>query len=148
MKRAAPARADGDPQDTTKLGGSWRSDTSNSEAKQDVRAAAPRVVSAPLDEHFRVALKGAAYFAETASIDLEDGDRENLRSRMESLRQIVIQALKAYNELPPQTWPNAETREAFGRDAVEWRKDRNRADPVRVGPDGERRAKRTAEETA
>ncbi len=73
-------------------------------------------------ERLRVALAGAEYFAAEAAIDLENGDRDALRSHLENLRTIVISGLAAFNELPAPQWPNDETRKAFGRAAVEWRK--------------------------
>lgn len=120
-------------------------------------------MSAPPEERLRVALAGAAYFTGEAAIDIESGDRKALCSHLSHLRQIVIQGLQAYNELPPPPWPDTATREAFGRDAAEWRKDRDRVDPLRDDPyatgdvwadaerragrpDAERRPKRVAEE--
>jgi len=81
-------------------------------------------MSAPPEERLALALTGVEYFMSCVRIDLEDDDREKLRDHMSHLRQSVITALKAYNELPPPTWPNAETREAFGRAAAEWRAQR------------------------
>lgn len=79
-------------------------------------------MSAALEERLRVALKGASYFADEAALDLEYGDREELFCHLSLLRQIVMQALKAYKDLPAPPWPNAATREAFGRSAAEWHK--------------------------
>ncbi len=74
------------------------------------------------DERLRVALRGAEYFAAEAALDLENGDLEELSRRMSDFWRIATQALKAFEELPPPMWPNAETREAFGHSAAEWRK--------------------------
>ena len=92
-------------------------------------------MSAAPEERLRIALMGVSYFADTAALDLENGDREELRSHLSQLRQIVIQALQAAKELPPPPWPDAATREAFGRDAAEWRAQRDRDNPLRDYPD-------------
>ncbi len=79
-------------------------------------------MTAPPDERLRVALQGAEYFAAEAALDLEDGDREELRHHLDCLRQVVIQALQVHKELPALPWPDAATRQAFAESAVEWRK--------------------------
>ena len=79
------------------------------------------------EERLRIALKGAEYFAASAAIDLHNGDRDELAENLQQLRQIVIAGLRAYKELPPLPWPDAATREAFGRSAAEWRAEQGRA---------------------
>ncbi len=73
-------------------------------------------------ERLRIALAGAVYFAGEVSLDLENGDNEELFRHLALLREIVIKAIAAAKELPPLPWPDAATREAFGRSAIEWRK--------------------------
>ncbi|MGO9418035.1 hypothetical protein [Roseiarcus sp.] len=84
-------------------------------------------MNAPPDELIRVTLAGVCYFASEAALDLENGDRAELCSHLSNLRQCVIRALKAYKELPAPLWPDAATREAFGRSAAEWRNEREGA---------------------
>ena len=79
-------------------------------------------MTASPEERLSVALIGTQYFAGEAAIDLENGDRDELIAHLSLLREIVVKALKASKELPPQPWANAATREAFGRSAAEWRK--------------------------
>jgi hypothetical protein len=122
------------PQGSDQLGGSIDPRASKNQ-NQPQRPAPPAIGSSALpEERLRVALAGAAYFVAEADLDLDAGDLEGLREHVSCLRQTVIRLVQAFNELPVPPWPNAETREAFGRSAAEWRKDRDRVDPIRADP--------------
>jgi len=75
-------------------------------------------------ETLRVALVGAQYFAASAQLDFENGDRLELAEHLQRLREIVIRALEAYKKLPALDWLDTATREAFAASAAEWRADR------------------------